>query len=387
MQENEPDQVFYKRVSEEQPSKTQVRFWIATIYEVGKPLELSHHFNYIAYQLERCPSTGRLHFQCYFETTRRCRRTTIVAWGDPWNKAFLAPRRGTQEQAIKYVTKDSTRIAGPWHLGEKSNDFQGKRNDLAEIQAKIDAPECDLSEIWRDNFTTMVRNHKGISEYMRFKEARQAIELERQMPTITILWGDTNVGKSHRVWQRAKERETDGYEKGVYRHFHTQAGFFNGYYGQEIILFDEFDGEIKLPEILQLCDKWPYSVNIKGGHQQWRAKEIFFTSNNPPCDWWPNSSQKHQQAFVRRIRDGKREDRGGIFFCARRGETVPVGFADGRTVAQQKTILQRQLLGLEPREMVAEQVESLESKEEEPYFLANCNRCQGSHLSNYICQQ
>ena len=47
----------------------------------------------------------------------------------------LTPRRGTHEQALQYVTKQESRINGPWFYGEPVK--QGTRTDLHEMYTAV----------------------------------------------------------------------------------------------------------------------------------------------------------------------------------------------------------------------------------------------------------
>jgi len=70
-----------------------------------------------------------LHFQGYLEVKEKKRISqlhTLPGFSD----AHFDMRRGSLAEAIKYVTKDTTRVAGPWHLGEewprkKNGDLMG----------------------------------------------------------------------------------------------------------------------------------------------------------------------------------------------------------------------------------------------------------------------
>lgn len=66
---------------------------------------------YIICGLERCPDTGRLHWQGYLETTRACDLSTIrKILACDW--CHLEPRRGTQLQAMDYCKKTDTGVLG-----------------------------------------------------------------------------------------------------------------------------------------------------------------------------------------------------------------------------------------------------------------------------------
>lgn len=97
---------------------SQARSWIATVYK--DPVEFREQLdaNYIKYgiwQQERCPTTGRLHLQCYFEFKKPMRMRAVKgALGDA--TAHVEPRRGTREDAREYCRKEESRVDGPWEV-------------------------------------------------------------------------------------------------------------------------------------------------------------------------------------------------------------------------------------------------------------------------------
>lgn len=65
-------------------------------------------------QVERCPITGRLHLQLYLEFNPR---VSLNKMQDCLPGLHIEPRRGSQKQAIDYVTKEDTRVYGPFEIG------------------------------------------------------------------------------------------------------------------------------------------------------------------------------------------------------------------------------------------------------------------------------
>ena len=66
-------------------------------------------------QIERCPTTGRLHFQFYIQA----HRTQALSWVRKYiaDRAHWEQARGNVQQCIDYCSKDDTRVAGPWTAG------------------------------------------------------------------------------------------------------------------------------------------------------------------------------------------------------------------------------------------------------------------------------
>lgn len=86
--------------------------------------DFGNRIRFLTGQLERGEETGRLHFQLYLETTESMRVSTVVnrfkAVFGKRNSVRVEVRQGSQEQAISYVTKEDTRVAGPGTYGTKA---------------------------------------------------------------------------------------------------------------------------------------------------------------------------------------------------------------------------------------------------------------------------
>lgn len=100
---------------------SQARSWIATCYANAEDPDAFRDslcldsIKYGIWQQERCPTTGRLHLQCYFEFRKPLRMPAVKrAIGDA--SAHVEPRQGSREEARDYCQKAETRTAGPWEV-------------------------------------------------------------------------------------------------------------------------------------------------------------------------------------------------------------------------------------------------------------------------------
>ena len=118
--------------------------------------------------------------------------------GEPGRASEQA--RGSEEQNKAYCTKEDTRESGPFEFGvyDKDAGKQGNRSDLAEI-AMMARRGAALQEI--------ADAHPG--DYIRYHAGIQALHLLIAPPppvgrdvTVTVLWGPTGTGKTHRVLAR-----------------------------------------------------------------------------------------------------------------------------------------------------------------------------------------
>lgn len=235
---------------------------------------------YVAYQKEMGLS-GTMHLQGYIEMESRKRRNTMCSLipGAHWE-----PRKGTQEQAIAYVCKSDTQVAGPWFYGKP---LLGKGND-GDLAAAIDLVREGVraSEIAAQYPTTWVRHSRGLLEL-----ALRTSKPRMEPPTVTVLWGSTGSGKSRFVFDKYKANDIFVVP--------DQGMWMDGYEGQPVVLFDEFYGGIPWSQLLRLTDRYPYHAAVKGGFVNFAPTHIVFTSNRHPGSWYPNI--RNHAAFARRV--------------------------------------------------------------------------------------
>jgi len=97
-----------------------------TAFQDEEPLFDPNFVAYLIYQRERCPDTGRLHWQGYCECHRGQRITTIqsflgIAGG------HIERRRGTQSEAIDYCQKAESRVSEAVEKGARKTAGAGTR--------------------------------------------------------------------------------------------------------------------------------------------------------------------------------------------------------------------------------------------------------------------
>lgn len=133
------------------------------------------------------------------------------------------------------------------------------------------------------------------STYLRmYKAADHCINLVAQTkpkpytrtiaPKNGIWFGEAGCGKTYGAEQVAIDNGKSMFKIPIAQ---LKKGWYDGYQGEEIVLFDDFRGSSMEPqEFLNLLDgiaQFP----IKGGHVQNKASVLFFTSPDHPINWWP----------------------------------------------------------------------------------------------------
>jgi hypothetical protein len=251
--------------------------------------------SYIIYQFEKCPETGRIHAQgyCELKNQKKLKNLKISIFGD--DKAHIEKRNKSQESAINYCKKEDTRFAPGWEFGEPKK--QGKRNDLTaykDICKNLSVPVMDIIDEFPNEF---IKYPKSLDR-IRFERLKELSKCFRRVKGY-ILWGEPGTGKTRRVYEKY------GYD-AVYKVRYRNDGtiWWDGYYGQRVILFDDFYGQVLHSEMLKLLDGYPLDLEIKGGHTCAYWKRVFITTNRDPSDLytkvWSNYPTE-KSAFFRRI--------------------------------------------------------------------------------------
>lgn len=239
---------------------------------------------------------SHLHFQFYVQMSKR---TTLNAMKKINGSAHWETARGSPSQNKQYCTKADTRRAGPWEVGESSG--QGRRTDLEAAAAMIDegAHMRDVA----DSFpSTFIRYHRGLRAYQDLKMSGGPRDLMAEGPEVWVFWGATGTGKSHRAFTTWP----DAYRKT------TSDKWWDGYRGQETVVFDDFKGSsMKLQDFQLVVDKYPLDIEVKGGFVPLSAKRYVFTSNRHPSEWYSREADP-DGSVMRRIED----------YCQKQGRLI-----------------------------------------------------------------
>lgn len=239
---------------------------------------------YLIMGKEVAPTTQTLHIQGYLELTKKMVGNALRK-KMPVGVCLIASV-GNSKTNITYCSKDGNSQA--W--GDPA--VQGARKDLAQMKAMIEDGASEL-ELANANFGSWLRYSATMKRYRTIVMSEQ----RTWMPEIHIYWGITGAGKTRKI--------IDAHDLKDIWIWNGNHKFYQGYDMQPIVVFDDFYGEISLPYMLKLCDRYPMIVNIKNGEANWQPKKIYFTSNVDPRSWegWIEKPQAVKDAFFRRVRE------------------------------------------------------------------------------------
>jgi len=234
------------------------------------------------YQIERAPTTGKIHAQGFLVLKRKAVFSTVKKL---YPEAHWEPAKGTQKQNIAYCSKSETKVQGPFQFGQMQ--VPGKSKPL-QSAIKLIKDGYGLKKVW-DEYPEMVMLHsRGLSAglCLQLGESPAWRSLE-----VHWYWGETGVGKTRRAF----------HEDPKLYYVVDKGKWWDGYTGQSTILFDEFYGEIQMKNMLRWLDGYPCQVPIKGGFVWAHWTKVYITSNTDPKQMYPNVPVQVRAAFFRRI--------------------------------------------------------------------------------------
>lgn len=246
---------------------------------------------FLGYQTER-GAEGTEHIQWYIRWKNPC--TMAQAKGRLTPRFHLEPARN-HEACKKYCLKEESRIIGPSKAinNETCGPGQGTRTDILNL---VDAARQKRS------FNELVDEFPvPMAKYYKFVEAvRSHIPAEGEFNRKVIFqWGPTGTGKSWATWQSPyRESRWQMAPPGG----SNAVTWCDGYDGQDTAVFEEYTHPyLRTFLLLQLTDKYPFNVNVRGGTRLWKPTTIFINSNLSFEDTFKDVPYQQQDALRRRM--------------------------------------------------------------------------------------
>ena len=122
----------------------EIKAWLNSL--INKRVTQRSHVSFIQFQPEKCPTTGKIHFQLYAQFSNAVKFEKAKALFEFNGKQFHVEQcKGSSVDNEAYTSKDDTRVEGATttRLGEvrhlKSCVTQGARTDLTEFKEAVDA--------------------------------------------------------------------------------------------------------------------------------------------------------------------------------------------------------------------------------------------------------
>jgi len=237
---------------------------------------------YIVFGYETAPTTGTPHLQGYVEFGRPMRRKAISSLTG-FERMSLFERRGTRDQARDYCLKTGKYAEyGNWESGGR-----GARTDINDLLDAINAGagwETCINE-----FTQVTaRCMRFVDKAMQLAAAKRA---QKKRDVITYVhYGTSGCGKTSSILELYPNAFT----------VNCSDSFpFDGYNNEDVIILDDFYGNLPYHQLLNILEGYSLRVNVKGGHAYAAWTKVYITSNAPPYEWYKTVA--FGDALIRRI--------------------------------------------------------------------------------------
>lgn len=256
------------------------RHWCATFFK--SPNHGLFKGRYAIIGEEICPTTGKTHWQAYLEFKEKVSMKYIKEmFGD--KSIHLEKRHGTREQARDYCKKEGKfNEYGVWSTGP------GFRTDLVSVSNQIFSGEKRVTEIMAEEPTLYCKYRNGLRDIQA--EADKKLAKDFRKVEVIVLSGPTGCGKTREAMKEA-----------TYKIEGENLKWWNGYEGEECILIDEYDNDVKITKLLNLLDGYQLRLDVKGGHTYARWSKVYITTNLRIDELHAQAKEAHRTALFRRI--------------------------------------------------------------------------------------
>lgn len=203
-------------------------------------------------------------------------------------RAHIEISMGTAKDNLNYCSKQDKE---PFIKGEMP--IQGRRVDLEEITADILKGNTNVESL-------LIERPTLIHQYGRTLDRVEDLKLRgkhRNFMTEGIwIWGETGTGKSTYAFE--------GFTPETHYLWNNDRGWWDGYRQQETVILNDFRGEIPYNALLQMIDKFPFSVNRRNREPMpFLSKKVIITSSLPPERIYHNRMDEDNiEQLLRRVK-------------------------------------------------------------------------------------
>lgn len=217
--------------------------------------------------------------------------------------AHFEMARGTSQENRDYIRKEGkyinsnkteTNLKDTFEeFGECLEEHQGARNDLTALY--------DMIKDGMSNFEILEENPNYMKQLDKIDKCRELMryeEFKNKLRDIQVeyWYGIPGAGKTSGVLERY------GYEN-VYR-VTDMKNPWDGYRGQDVVLFDDFAGDVEITKLLIWLDRYPLELPCRYNNKTACYTKVYFTSNKPLDQlytWIQREEPETWRALLRRI--------------------------------------------------------------------------------------
>lgn len=210
--------------------------------------------------------------------------------------SHLEVAKGPRNKARDYCMKPETRVSGPYEYPNAEaftgSYSQGKRTDLDDVAEMVQSGST-MAQIAAEHPVSIIKFSKGIYNLLAL-----SFKPREEPPDVILHYGPTGCNKTRSALQYADGSDTWINPIG-------KGGWFDGYSGQSVAVFDDFAGSMshtQLTDLLRILDRYALQVPVKGSFVWFSPTRIVVTTNIHPSKWYDYSSRtEHYRALQRRF--------------------------------------------------------------------------------------
>lgn len=268
--------------------------WIFTLFKMDTNIKQVYENNkdkirYIIANPEKCPKTEKLHFNGFIQLFGQQRRSFIQKIFN--TKCFCKVANGGLIANQEYCSKIKTQVGDTLEFGNPI--FEAKRCDINNVKQMINN-NYSMKDVADKHFNLYIRYHKGFEKYQELSLMEQGQKRRTDLKVI-LIHGSTGIGKTRYVMDK------HGDENIFIIDFVNNKEWWNGYRGQKIILFDDYNNNLSIERFLRLTDIYKCRLPTKGGFVWALWDFVYITTNLDKNELHPDICKKHKIALNRRI--------------------------------------------------------------------------------------
>lgn len=267
-------------------------------------LSLFHPLYYC--MADEIANTGTYHTHIYLFTHSPVRFSTLK---NRLPTAHMEKAYGSSRENRDYITKSGkwadtdkaeTSVAGTFfEFGELPTEAEEKSPVMHQLLQSVKEGMTNTEIIEQ---TPSMAFHIRDIDVLRQTLLAERYAVENRKVEVTYLYGSTGAGKTWGIFERHDPRS-------IYRvtNYRTARGvFFDGYHGQDVLVFEEFHSQIPVEDMLNYLDIYPLSLPARYSDRVACYTKVYFTSNIPLEEQYQDI-QRYQletwRAFLRRVQN------------------------------------------------------------------------------------
>lgn len=267
-------------------------------------LSLFHPLYYC--MADEIANTGTYHTHIYLFTHSPVRFSTLK---NRLPTAHMEKAYGSSMENRDYITKSGkwadtdkaeTSVAGTFfEFGELPTEAEEKSPVMHQLLQSVKEGMTNTEIIEQ---TPSMAFHIRDIDVLRQTLLAERYAVENRKIEVTYLYGSTGAGKTWGIFDRHDPRS-------IYRVTNYRAArgvSFDGYHGQDVLVFEEFHSQIPVEDMLNYLDIYPLSLPARYSDRVACYTKVYFTSNIP-LEGQYQDIQRYQletwRAFLRRVQN------------------------------------------------------------------------------------